>query len=239
MIHALIFAGGTGIRMSSRSKPKQFLELHSKPIIIYTLEPFEKHPEIDNIIVVCLESWIEELRYQIKKNFIHKVKAIVPGGETGHDSIYMGLTAMSEFAKEDDIVLIHDGVRPLISQEIVTANIKSVLTYGSAITASPALETIAKVEDAKTIVDVPERSQMYTDRAPQSFFFGRIFNAYKRAENVVPRSIDPSHLLTTQGSKDLHVVPCSRYNIKITEPQDYYVFRALFEAMENEQIGDI
>lgn len=240
MVHALIFAGGTGTRMNSRSKPKQFLELHGKPVIIYTIEIFEKHPEVDDITVVCLESWIAELEYQLQKNMISKVRSIVPGGMTGHDSITNGLMAMRTYAAKDDIVLIHDGVRPLIRGLLITMNINSVRRYGSAITSSPALETEVEVEEeSKIIADVPKRDHMYTAKAPQSFYYGDILRAHERAMQEKFKAIDSVDLLNHLGRHDLHIVPCSRYNIKITEPADYYIFRALYEAMENEQIGDI
>lgn len=240
MVHALIFAGGTGLRMNSKSKPKQFLELHGKPVIIYTIEIFERHPEVDSIAVVCLESWIPELQIQLQKNLIQKVRVIVPGGKTGHDSITNGLEAMKTFAEKSDIVLIHDGVRPLIRDEIITRNIEAVRSYGSAITSSPALETEIRVEEVTRVIeDVPARAHMYTAKAPQSFFYGDILKAHEKAEKTGFKSIDSVDLLNHLGRRDLHIVPCSRFNLKITEPADYYIFRALYEAMENEQIGDI
>ena len=124
MVTAVIFAGGIGERMNSRARPKQFLEIHGKPIIIYTVEIFERHPEIDNICVVCLESWINELKHQLERNYIKKVKYIVPGGSTGHDSVYNGLVAIKDDMKENDLVVIHDGVRPLITDELVSENIR-------------------------------------------------------------------------------------------------------------------
>ena len=136
MVTALIFAGGTGQRMNTRSKPKQFLELHGKPVIIYTIEHFEYHAEIDNIVVVCLKDRIDELKGLLKRYSITKVSEIVPGGETGHDSIYNGLKAMEGTAKEGDIVLIHDGVRPLITGNLISENIEAVRKYGNAITSA-------------------------------------------------------------------------------------------------------
>ena len=119
----LIFAGGTGQRMNSKTLPKQFLELRGKPIIIYTLDQFDTHPDIDGIIVVCVESWIPFLEKQLRKFEISKVVEIVPGGETGQDSIYKGLNCASRHFSLDSCVLIHDGVRPLITQQTITDNI--------------------------------------------------------------------------------------------------------------------
>ena len=241
MVHALIFAGGTGKRMNSRAKPKQFLELHGKSVIIYTVEIFEKHPEVDDITIVCLEGWIGELEYQLKKNLIQKVKVIVPGGATGHESIALGLEAMKDIASDDDIVLIHDGVRPLITDKIISENIEAVKKYGSAITAAPAAETVVEACEAPDlrISSVTERGHTYTAKAPQSFLYGEILEAYRTSKEEGFLAIDSAHLLNHQGRDDLHIVPCSRHNLKITEPADYYIFRALYEAMENEQIGDL
>lgn len=175
MVTALIFAGGSGRRMNSRSKPKQFLEMHGKPIIIYTLEHFEFHESIDNIVVVCLKEWMEELQGLLKRYGIVKVKSIVPGGETGHDSIYQGLLAMKAFAQKEDIVLIHDGVRPLIGEELISQNIDVTRKHGSAITVEAARESVVRSRDGKTISEVPPRVQMFTAKAPQTFFLWRYF----------------------------------------------------------------
>lgn len=238
MITALIFAGGTGKRMNSRSKPKQFLEMHGKPIIIYTLEHFEYHDKIDNIIVVCLEYWIKELQGLLVRYGIQKVTEIVPGGETGHDSIYCGLRTMKKQAADNDIVLIHDGVRPLINADLITENIRAVEKYGNAITVEPSRESIVRCESGKTICEVPPRAQMYTAKAPQSFHFGDIIELYKRAEEDRIKTIDPSHLCSIYKTP-MHIVMSTKNNIKITEPADYYIFRALYEALEGQQIFGI
>ena len=135
MVKVLIFAGGTGRRMNARTRPKQFLMMHGRPIILYTLEKFERHPDIGEIVIVCLEGWIDRLWDYIHQYMLKKVTIIVPGGPTGHDSIYNGLVAMEQTTDPRDIVLIHDGVRPLITPELITTNIQAVKNYGNAITA--------------------------------------------------------------------------------------------------------
>ena len=147
----MIFAGGTGQRMNTRTRPKQFLELHGKPIIIYTLEAFEDHGEIDGIIVVMLESWIPYTQELISKYNLKKVKKVVPGGSSGQDSIYNGLCAAAQFYGDDDIVLIHDGVRPLIDEETITANIRGVEKLGTAITVTAAIETITMKDETGAV----------------------------------------------------------------------------------------
>ncbi len=238
MTTALVFAGGTGIRMNTRSKPKQFLEMHGKPIIIYTLEHFEIHPDVDSIVIVCLEEWIDELKKLIRRYEINKTVKIVPGGETGHDSIYNGLCAMKDICAGDDIVLIHDGVRPLITEELISQNIESVKKFGNAITAEAAKESVVRSNNAGTITDIPPRSEMYVAKAPQAFYYGDIMELHERAARDNVKSIDSSHLCSIYNVK-MHMVKSTGYNIKITEPADYYIFRALYEAMENRQIFGI
>lgn len=238
MATALIFAGGTGKRMNTRSKPKQFLELHGKPIIIYTLEHFEYHEEIERIVVVCITDWITELKGLLRRYGITKVEQIIPGGETGHDSIYYGLAAMKDTCEDDEIVLIHDGVRPLINEELITRNIEAVKKYGTAITVEAARESVVRCIDGKNVSEVPPRGEMYTAKAPQSFRYRQILNLYERARREGIRSIDSSHLCSIYHVP-MHVVESTKNNLKITEPADYYMYRALYEAVESQQIFGI
>lgn len=238
MAVALIFAGGTGKRMNTRSKPKQFLEMHGKPIIIYTLEHFEFHEEIESIVVVCVKDYIEELKGLLQRFGITKVRKIVPGGNTGHDSIYQGLLAMEAFVGADDIVLIHDGVRPLINEELITLNIETVRKFGNAITCEADKESQIRSVDGRTVSEMPPRSQMYTAKAPQSFYYGEIKNIYEMAEKDSIKSIDSAHLCNLYH-KDLYMVKSTSNNMKITEPVDFYICRALYDAMEEQQIFGI
>lgn len=235
MAIALIFAGGTGKRMNSRSKPKQFLEMHGKPIIIYTLEHFERHEGIDSIAVVCVRDWVRELEGLIRRYGITKVRSVVPGGSTGHDSIYLGLLAMREFTQDDDIVLIHDGVRPLIMEELITRNIESVKRYGSAITCEAARESVIRSSDGSSVAEMPPRSEMYIAKAPQSFYYLKILNLYERADRDGRKSIDSAHLCSMYH-EPMHMIKSTGNNIKITEPADFYICRALYDAQENQQI---
>lgn len=235
---ALIFAGGAGQRMNSRAKPKQFLELHGKPIILYTLDHFEKHPEINDIIVVCLADWISELKILLRRYDFEKVTQIVPGGNTGHESIYNGLKTLKGICKDDDIVLIHDGVRPLITEELISLNIAKVCECGTAITVEPALESVVSSMDGNMIDSVPNRNNMYVAKAPQSFRYGMIWNIYQKAKADGLLTIDSAHLLSIYGV-EMHTVISTPNNMKVTAPADYYIFRALYEAIENRQIFGI
>lgn len=238
MVTALIFAGGTGQRMNSRAKPKQFIEIHGKPILIYTLEHFEYHEEIDDIIIVCLEDWIDKLKNYLHRFGITKVYNIVPGGATGHDSIYNGLMALKKKASPDDIILIHDGVRPLITEELISENISTVKKYGNAITVEPSRESVVVSEDGSFVSSVPTLNQMYVAKAPQSFYFKDIMQVYEKAHEDGIKSIDSAHLMSMYN-KTLYMVKSSKNNIKITEPADYYLFRTLCEVAENQQVYGI
>lgn len=238
MAIALIFAGGTGRRMNSAATPKQFLPMHGKPVIVYTLEHFQEHEGIESIVIVCVKEWIQKMQRMADHYGIDKVRGIVPGGGTGHDSIYLGLEHMSRFAKDDDIVLIHDGVRPLITQELITENIEAVREHGSAITCEAVRESVVESRDGVSIRHVPERDHMYIAKAPQSFCFGDIYRVYCRAQKDGRKSIDSAHLCHMYGVP-MHMVKSPRHNMKITDPVDYYVCRALFDAMESESIWGI
>lgn len=235
----VIFAGGSGTRMNTKSRPKQFLELNGKPIIIYTIELFDNHPNIDGIVVVCLEAWIPFLKKMLKKFEINKVVRIVSGGASGQESIYKGLCAAEDFAKEkkDDntIVLIHDGVRPLITEETITENIAKVRECGSCITCVPAIETVI-VNQPNHGLSIPDRSDCMMARAPQSFYLKDILSAHRKSiEDGKDDFIDSCSMMNYYGHK-LGTILGPMENIKITTPTDYFVLRAMVEVHENQQI---
>lgn len=233
----VIFAGGVGTRMKTTGKPKQFLMVHSKPIIVHTIEIFQNHPEIDGIICVCVADWIdymEELKYRYR---LDKIGKIVPGGETGQLSIYNGLKAAAEcYGLQDNIVLIHDGVRPLISAETISANVDSVKQYGSAITSVPAQETVIVVDDNEQVQEIVDRSHARLARAPQSFYLKEILEAQETAIAQGLTNMTDSCTLMKHFNKKLVTIPGEKNNIKITTPEDFYTFRALYDAKENEQL---
>lgn len=237
---AVIFAGGTGSRMNSREKPKQFLSLYNKPIIIHTIEHFEKHPLIDAIVVVCIESWIGHLQELVYQYRLTKVKQVVPGGENGQLSIYHGLTAARNLDPNDDcIVLIHDGVRPFINEQVITDNINCVLLNGSAITTGKVTETILVVNaNSLSIEEVPSRERSRVAKAPQSFWLRDILAAHEKylAEGKT-NFIDSCTMMQQYGLK-LHLIDGPGENIKITTPLDFYIARTILDARENSQIMD-
>lgn len=231
----LIFAGGSGRRMNTKSRPKQFLEFRGKPIIIYTLELFDNHPDIDGIVVVCLQEWIPYLQKMLRKFEINKVNDIVPGGETGQDSIRAGLDAAEKRYPNDSIVLIHDGVRPLITEQTISDNIECVRRFGSCITCIPATETfIVKREDEG--LNIPSRADSLIARAPQSFYLSDILSAHRQATDEGRHDfIDSCTMMSHYGYK-LHTVDGPVENIKITTPTDFFIFKAMVDVHENQQI---
>lgn len=233
---AVIFAGGSGNRMHTKSRPKQFLEYNGKPIIIYTLELFDNHPMIDGIVVVCLEEWIPFLEKMLKKFEIYKVLKIVPGGKTGQESIYKGLVAAKSISEsDDDIVLIHDGVRPLITEQTITDNIELVKKEGSCITCIPATETFIVTQQDGGL-EIPTRDNSLIARAPQSFYLKDILTAHEQARTEGRNEfIDSCSMMHYYGYKLGRVIGPME-NIKITTPTDYFIFKAMVEVHENQQI---
>lgn len=236
---AVIFAGGTGTRMNSKGSPKQFLEVNGKPIIIHTLEIFEDCQEIDAIVIACIEKSIGYLEKLLQKYNIFKVRKIVPGGTTGQLSIYHGLCAASEVAGDSldsAVVLIHDGVRPLISEQVIRDNIESVHKYGSAITSAVSKETVVLINQDGVVGSATNRSETRIAKAPQSFYLKEVLEVEKHAiEEGVDNVIDTCTLMHMYG-KHMHVVEGPSENIKVTTPDDFYTLRALLQAKENSQI---
>ncbi len=236
---ALIFAGGTGTRMKGTDKPKQFLELNGRPIIIHTIEHFELHNDIDSIVVVCKEDWIRYLNEKLDRFHIKKVMAVVKGGASGQESIRNGLYAIRDGIDADPreiVVLIHDGVRPLINEKLISDNIASVKQYGNAITVVPALETIIKTDENGNISKVADRNLCKMARAPQSFILEDILNAHEMSMKNQEEMIDSAMLMQRYGVT-LHTVEGPMENIKITTAMDFHLFQALVIARENEQLG--
>lgn len=224
--------------MHAKAKPKQFLQMNGKEIIIYTLEHFESHPQIDGIAVVCLREWIPYLQALLDKYKIKKVRWTAAGGETGQQSIRNGLTALDSDASvpKDAFVLIHDGVRPLINAELITQNIACAEENGNAVTVTAVTETIINVAEKNEVTDILDRSKCRMARAPQTFRLSEILEAHKKAASEGEFGMIDSAMLMSRYGVKLHVVEGPTENIKITTPSDYYIFRAIYEARENSQI---
>ena len=234
---AIIFAGGSGARMGT-GIPKQFIEVNGKPIIIHTLDIFEEHPEIDEIYVACKAEYIRKLEKLVRKHMLSKVVMIVAGGTTGQGSIYNALMAAKEHNNENAIVLIHDGVRPCITKELIDEVIACVKQHGSAITCTAMYETPIVSHDGMTVDEVPERRLYYTAQAPQCFYLDEVIEAHNVTLKVNPSYdgiVDTCTLMRSLG-KEVKLVEGPRGNIKVTTPEDLYTFRAMIEYRESMQI---
>ena len=234
---AIIFAGGSGKRMGA-GMPKQFLEINGKPIIIHTLDNFQNSPLIDKIYISCKKEYIRKLQHMLDYYRITKAAGVVEGGETGQDSIYNGLVYALKENPEDSNVLVHDGVRPLISDEVIEENIESVEKYGTAVTCTPFFETPVISVSGDIVEDMPVRKYMFTAQAPQSFRLGELVKAHEEVRKVNPgyENIADSCYLYRSIGKEVHIVEGNRGNIKVTTPEDFYLLRALLQYRENEQI---
>lgn len=235
MNYALIFAGGTGQRMKSKDTPKQLLKVHDKEIIIHTLEHFEKHSNIERIVVVFNNDYIDYMNKLIEKYNFKKIVSVVSGGKTGQQSIYNGLVELSKFAENDDLVLIHDGVRPLINKKLIDDNIEVTLKYGNSISSTPAIETVLLTNSNFEVSNIIDRTNAMYGRAPQTFKFGQIFEAHQKSiENDLSSFIDSASMMKHFGHS-LYFTTCSTDNIKITTIKDYYIFKAILDAKEMDQ----
>lgn len=233
----VIFAGGSGTRMHSKDKPKQFLEVYGKPVIIHTLEHFENCIDVDAVVVACIEDWIPYMQELLFKFRIQKVKEVVPGGETGQLSIYNALCAAKKIVgTEKSVVLIHDGVRPLISSELLRQNIECVLKHGSAITTGVVKETIVVVNQNEGITQIPKRADCRVAKAPESFWLDDILMVDRKAIAEGNTSVYDSCCLMNNYGFKLHMIDGPAENIKVTTPDDIYTMRAVLEKKENMQL---
>ena len=240
MIYALIFAGGIGQRMNSVALPKQFLKVHGKEIIIHTIERFQECDAVDKIVVVCIEGYIQHLEELVKKYRLTKVITIVSGGHTGQESIYKGLVEVKKDSIDlDDIVLIHDGVRPIITNDTIYDNINSVKKYGNAITVSKAFESVMLVDGDKEVKRTLNRNNCYLGRAPQSFRVKDIYDAHLKAISENKNDFTDSASLMSYYGYQLYTIIGPQNNIKVTTPMDFYFFRAILDYKESEQINDL
>lgn len=225
---AVIIAGGSGQRMK-QDIPKQFLNVYDKPVIIYTLETFQRHPKIDMIEVVCLEGWHDVLNAYAKQFRIDKLKKIVPGGNTAQESIRNGLLGIQGECKPDDIVVIHDGIRPLVEEYVLSDVLIKCEKYGNAVTSLPYNEQIfIKSDDCETTTQYIPRDTLRRVSTPQAYRYEKIMKAYDKAfkENIgIANSTYANTLMVDLGEK-LYFAAGSDKNIKITTKDDLELFKA-------------
>lgn len=243
MNYAIILAAGVGQRMRNGGLPKQFLKLMGKPIVIYTLEKFEECEEIDKVIVVCHGSYVEYMKNLLGLYQIRKAGKIIVGGSDRQGSLQRGLDVIVEDgAKPEDIVMIHDGVRPLVALSTIHENIRIARQYGCAITVHPVTESVVITEsDEVGMADFMKRADTYSMTAPQTFQLGKIVKAYQETDIAQQQKQDAIPLLDAamvyaKTGGQVHLVKEQGANIKITTPEDFYCLKAILELEENKYI---
>ena len=231
---ALIIAGGVGARMG-QDIPKQFINVYDKPVIVYTLEAFQNHPMIDGIEVVCLDEWQGALKAYAKQFGIAKLENVVSGGKNGQDSIRNGLYDIaSRHTDPDDIVLVHDAIRPMVSEEVITDNIKTCREYGNAITVVPCTAAMLKTYDALSTEEQVPRDNLKITQTPQAFFINDIVVAHHEAlEKGITNSVASCTMYIELG-RTLYMSKGSEKNLKLTTVEDIEIFKALLNAKKDE-----
>lgn len=232
---ALLIAGGSGNRMG-QDIPKQFMHVDGCPIIIHTMNCFQKHPDIDSIAVVCLKGWETVLQAYANQFNINKLKWIFPGGNSGMQSIRNGIYGLKDSGcTAEDLVLIHDSVRPLLGQDIISNNIATCKAYGYAITGIQCREAILESEDGFSAMKSIPRDKLIRTQTPQTFKLGNILKVHEEAKiKGIKDSVASCTLIAEVGGREMHIVPGSEKNIKITTVEDLEILKALIHTTKDE-----
>lgn len=227
MVTAIIIAGGSGHRMN-QDIPKQFLNVYDKPIIIYTLESFQRHPEIDAIEVVCLDGWHDVLKAYAKQFNIDKLKWVVSGGETAQESIRNGVFALKDICNADDIVIVHDGIRPMVEDFVLSDILIKCRQYGNAVTSLPYNEQIFVIDDSESTVQYIPRDTLRRVSTPQAYRYDKLLWAYEKAfsEGIGIQTSTYANTLMTDLGERLFFAAGSDKNIKLTTKDDLELFKA-------------
>ncbi len=233
MIVALIIAGGQGERMH-QDIPKQFLTVNEKPVIVYTMEAFQKHAEIDEIAVVCIEGWEQILTAYAKQFNITKFSNVITGGKTGQESIKNGIYELKKQHSKEDIILIHDAIRPMVSQEIISDCIVKTKQHGNAIATIPCAEAMLQTKDGISATESFPRDNLKRTQTPQGFYLGKLLDMHQRAlEKGITNSIASCTLAIELGD-EVYFSAGSEKNIKLTTLDDIDIFKALLLAKRSD-----
>jgi len=228
---ALVVAGGVGARTGQRV-PKQFINVFDKPIIIYTLEKFQVHNEIEYIAVVCLKGWEEVLWTYAQQYDIAKLKWIITGGASCQESIYKGLSDLRGKCSKEDIVVIHDGIRPMVDEDIISSSILTCMKYGNGVTALPIYEQIFRMVDEKSTNSYIPREDLRILQTPQAYRYGNILKAYEEGyrKGIGIQASAYANTLMTDLGQVLYFSLGSTKNIKITTKDDIEIFKAMLKT---------
>jgi len=223
---ALLTAAGTARRMHQEI-PKQFLHINNKPIIIYTMEAFEKHPNIDAILVVTLDAWKEVLLAYARQYKITKLKWVISGGETGQESINKGLMELKKHCQSSDVVMVHDGNRPLVTNEIISDSLATFKKYGSAVAAIPCNEAIFKSKDGCASDFYIPREELFRTQTPHTYTLEKLLWAHEQAERLGIKNTTASCTLMYELGEKVFFSKGSEKNIKLTTEEDIDIIKAL------------
>lgn len=230
---AMLIAGGSGERMN-QDVPKQFLNVHDRPVIVYTLEAFQRHPGIDAILVVCIKGWETILVAYARQFNIDKLKWIVEGGHNGQASIRNGVEKLAETCQAEDIVLIHDAIRPMVSAEIISDCIKTCQMRGSAVTVIPCAEAMLITPDREKATKVMDRNQLVRTQTPQAFCLQKLLWAHEEAsKRGITNSVATCTLMVELG-EEIYFSAGSEKNVKLTTTDDIEIFKALLVTKRDE-----
>lgn len=225
MVIALLTAAGSGSRMH-QDIPKQFLHIDNKPIILYTMEVFQRNPQIDSIIVVTVDTWKDFVWAYAKQFEITKLKWVVSGGETGQESILNGLKALEQDCKLTDTVLVHDGNRPLLSDDIIADGLSVFKRYGSAVAAIPCVEAVFKSSDGQSSdISIP-REELFRTQTPHVYTLEKLLWAHAEAKKRGITNTAASCTLMQQLGETIYLSKGSEKNFKLTTLEDMDIFRA-------------
>lgn len=225
---ALLTAAGSGSRMK-QDIPKQFIHVNNKPIIIYTLEAFQRNPQIDAIMIVTLDTWKEFVWIYAKQFHISKLKWVVTGGSTGQESIYNGLNELKKECNVDDVVMIHDGNRPLVSDDIIADSLSVFKEYGSAVAAIPCVEAVFKSGDGISSTHTIPREELFRTQTPHTYTLGKLLWAHHQAKEKNITNTAASCTLMQSLGETIYLSKGSEKNFKLTTLEDFDIFRAFLK----------
>lgn len=230
---AIILAGGIGSRMGG-SMPKQFLSLNDKPVIVHTLENFQRNSQINSIIIVCVKDWILHLKEILEEYKISKVVNIVEGGETGHDSTRNGIFSLKNVLSEDDFIIIHDAACPILPQAAIDEMLRVAYEKGNASLAIPCYETVIYTDDGMQGNSQLDRSKIMRIQTPQAYKYGSILKLYEKAEAEDKHDFIYADLVLIHYGETVYFSKGFTNNIKITRKEDIPLCKALMNFSEEE-----
>lgn len=237
MIYGVVLAGGVGSRMGG-DKPKQYLTVKEKPIIIYTIEKFISVPQLEKVIVLCPSQWVEHTKNLIQKHIAPAADrvAVIEGGSTRNETIMNAIAFIESEGNldEDTIIVTHDSVRPFVTYRIIRENIEAAQKYGACDTVIPATDTIVESENHSVISSIPDRSVMYQGQTPQSFRAVKLKALYDSLSVEEKEILTDAAKIFVMKGEDVALVQGETYNMKITYPYDLRVAKSLLEDEEND-----